>query len=260
LAGVTLVSDDVASLFAVPEGGWTAINKRVGLIWRFGRGNVSLFTRYLPTFGALAAASEQWKGSTFPGLVKQSGDIAGYSASAITSFTVLQAAIAGLDPHAPLPAAVQAQAQTTLDELATSSDTVAKNAKSLGDEVATFTTQNQIVDAALPSVHPSGGSDPVSQLAAAVVRNFISMVLPADTGEIDEAVGLVQGSWSAIVDDLANVTRGQIQITTQFLLSLDIASALLSWQHIRTEAQAFASFAGGQGQYLDGSYLDGLGG
>jgi hypothetical protein len=240
VAAITLASDDVASLFAVPADDWTAINKRVGLVW-LARNIVSSIERYLPTFPALETASQTWKDATFPGLVQQAGAIATYSGQAITGFTSLQSAIQGLDPNAPLPANVKTQAQTTLDGLATSSSTVAATAKSLGNDVAAFTSQNQIVDQKIHDYIGVLGSD--------------WTVLTAETDAVDQAVGLVRGSWSAIVDDLANVTSGQIQITTAFLLGLDIASALLSWQHIQVEAQAFASMAGGQGQYLDGSWV-----
>src|SRR5215212_5600620 len=127
MPAITLASEDVASLFAVPHSDWTAINKRVGVVWRDARPNPAIFDNALPDFPAFEAATEQWKNSTFPGLVDQSGDIATYSANAITSFTSLQTAIQGLDPSAPLPAPVQTQAQTTFDGLATSSSTVAGN-------------------------------------------------------------------------------------------------------------------------------------
>jgi hypothetical protein len=240
LAGITIASDDVASLFSIPEDDWTAINKRVGLVW-LARDIVTSIEQYLPNFPALETASQTWKDATFPALVQQAGAITTYSGQAISSFTTLQTATQALDPNAPLPPTVQSQAQTALDALAASSATIAASAKSLGDDVAAFTTQNQIVDAKINDYVGVLGSD--------------WTVLTAETESVDQAVGLVRGSWSAIVDDLRNVASGQITITTPFLLGLDIASALLSWQHIQAEAGAFATMAGGQGQYLDGSWV-----
>jgi hypothetical protein len=81
-------------------------------------------------------------------------------------------------------------------------------------------------------------------------------ILPS-TSKVSDASGLVRGHWHALTDDLANIARNPVTITTPFLMSLQIQSALLAWSNLKMQAVAFVAMAVGQDRYLTGQWLDG---
>jgi hypothetical protein len=235
-----LTSDELSSIFAVPEATWTSISKRVGTAFLL-RDIKNEIARTIPGFPALSDACDEWRTRTFPGLVAQAVALAGYCSSSIAAFAALQLSIAGLDPDQPLPPAVHAEAVAAIDKLhdATVARTVA--IAPLTSDVASFRSANAVADAQIETYVARLGPDWAP--------------LAAETGAVDDACGLVLGAWQAIDADLADLASGTFTITTQLLLSLGIASALLSWEHLIGEALAFPSMAAGQDKYLDGSWL-----
>ena len=238
--GSALTSGELSSIFSVPGATWTTISRRVGTAFLL-HDIEDEIARTIPGFPALAAACDAWRIRTFPGLVAQAGALVDYCASSIGAFGALQKSITGLGTDQPLPAAIHAAAVAAIGELhdATIARTLA--IAPLTSDVASFRRANAIADAQIESY------------VARLGPSWASLA-PA-TGAVDDACGLVLGAWQAIGADLADLASGSIAITSQLLLSLDIASALLSWRHLLDEAQAFASVAVGQERYLDGSWL-----
>ncbi len=239
---IQLTSDSLGSLFTVPESDWTAISKRVSLAI-LAKDIAESIAQYLPDFPTLVTVCEKWKYTTFSGLVTQSHNVSDYSKQAIKNFTELQNKIAGLNPDDDLPATIKQEAENTISQLAHSTDTLSNTTSDLYDQVNAFTMQNNIVDAKIDSYAAKLGSDWQS--------------IKTSSDKVDNAAGLVLGTWQSITDDLHNVTSGSIKITTAFLLNLDIQSAILAWQGLRNEADAFASMAKNQDQYLSGQWLNG---
>lgn len=235
-----LTDNGLGAIFTIPAADWTTISQRVGIVHLLADIENEV-ARTIAGFPALLTACEAWRTATFPGLVAQAASLAGLCTQSIGAFTALQQSIAGLAPDAPLPPALQTQASEAIDALHDSSVLAARQVSALAAAVASFRDANDVADAQLAVYAQRLGPDWVS-------------LVPSTTA-LGNATGLVDGSWSAITADLGELASGTIAITTELLLSLGIASALLSWTSLRDEAQAFASLADGQTAYLDGSWL-----
>lgn len=235
-----LASASLGSLFTIPADDWTALNRRVGLTY-LAHGIAPVIAEYLPSYAALDAACARWRSATFGALVAQSGALAQYASGAEASFTGVQTAIAGLPPGQQLPAPVLAQAGSAITALAASTATFNATFGSLCDDVLAFTSANAATDAQIDAYRQRLGPDWTA--------------LGPETDAVDRAAGLVLGTWQAMAHDLAAIAADPIEITTQFLLSLEIAAALRSWQGLQAEAVAFATMAQGQQQNLDGTWL-----
>lgn len=235
---VALTSDGAGSLFTIPAADWTAISTRVGLVW-LARDIVSSIEHYLPGFAALESACQKWKDATFPGLVAASDQIGAYCSDAIAHFEPVQPMIAKLDPNAPLPDDVARAVQAVIERLADEVAAIDQDTTSLGADVLAFTAVNNAVDAQIERFINVLGPD--------------WTVLTAESSAVDAATGRMLGAWSAIADDLRGIASGRVALTTPLLVGLNIASALLSWTHLCTEATEFASLAAGQAGYLAGS-------
>jgi len=236
----SLTSNSLGSLFTIPANDWTAVNQRVGLTY-LAHDVAPTIAQYLPSYPALDAACATWRDATFGALVTESGALAQYALSAETSFTGIQAAIAKLPPNQKLSPATLDQARSAIGTLAASTATLSTTFGGLRDDVLAFTSANAATDAQIDAYVRTLGPEWTA--------------LTAQTDALDRAAGLVLGTWQAMTHDLAAIAGDQIQITTQLLLSLEIASALLAWQNLQAEAAAFATMAGGQQKYLDGSWL-----
>ena len=239
-SSIALTSDSLGSLFVIPESDWTSISKRVGLTI-LAKDIAPSIARYLVDFPALETVCQKWKDTTFPGLIAQSENLSNYCVQARDSWTKLQQAISGLDPNRDLPPEVKREAEGVIGSLSQSTASLNQQFAPLSADVLAFTTQNQVIDSHITSYTDRLGPDWKS-------------INPSTTA-VDKATGLVMGAWQAISDDLNAIATGRIVMTTQLLLSLDIASALLSWEHLRDEAHDFASMAKGQEQYLSGQWI-----
>jgi hypothetical protein len=224
-----LTSDAMGDLFQVPESTWTTIDNRVNLT--FLAALEFAMAILIPTFRELLGACITWRYATFPQLVTLSQSVVDYAGQAISNFDALRQAIAGLDPDAALPPDVERQAKQVLGQLASSTGALDTQVAASASSVMAFAAVNQAVDAQ--------------------IEDYIAALGPAwqsiatEIGNVDRAVGSVEGAWMAIADDLSAIADDQITITLQFLLDLDIQVALRSWDDLRAEAKAFARFSGG---------------
>ncbi|MGO9319823.1 MAG: hypothetical protein ACLQBY_03325 [Solirubrobacteraceae bacterium] len=237
---ITLASAGTGSLFQVSEGNWTLISKRVGLAHLAEPIEVEVAKR-IPEFPALATACDRWRTATFSGIVTQAEELTANCTTSIQTFARLQHAIANLDPDESPPESICASIFAAISSLHQSTVTLSNAIVALAGEVTAFRSANDVVDAQIARFVQELGPDWVS--------------LASSTHAVEQAVGVVEGAWQAITADIGTIASGSIPITTQLLLSLGIASALLSWEHVREEAQAFPSMATGQTRYLDGSWL-----
>jgi hypothetical protein len=232
-----LTSEKVAQLFTVSESQWTAINKRVGHTV-YTKGIAGVITEMLPVFPQLEVVCDLWMSTTFPGLIAHSAALVTYADQSTQQFTDLQNALAALGTNTdPLPASLQLQALTALQNLQQSSNTLGAEFNELSQQVSNFASINNQIDVEILHYQSQFGPwwAPIG----------------AKLSEIDAATGQVQGVWSAITSDLQNALTlvSPAEITNSFLLGLDISVALSAWASIKTEATAFASMANGQTQY-----------
>jgi hypothetical protein len=79
-------------------------------------------------------------------------------------------------------------------------------------------------------------------------------ILPS-TRKVDDATGLVRGTWEALSSDLNALVSEPIDVNAPFLLSLQIDAALRAWTSLQAEAVAFGKLAANQEQYLSGAWL-----
>lgn len=235
-----LTSEALADVFTVPQSDWTAISKRVSLVM-LAEAIAGEIAQTLPEFPKLLSACRGWKAATFPGLVAQSRALADYAGDALVRFTALQGEVAELDPDCAPPAAVRATALAALSELAQRSATLQRAFESLSDALAAFTIENEVVDAQ------------VGAYAARLGPDWQSIAAPS--AALDQASGRVKGTWLAIASDLNRVAQGRIDITTAFLLDLELQVALNTWSSLRREARAFAALATDQERILSGAWL-----
>lgn len=235
-----LTSDALADVFTVPQSDWTAISKRVSLVI-LAEAIAGEIAQALPEFPKLLGVCRSWKATTFPGLVEQSRALADYAGEALIRFTALQGDVAGLDPNREPPAAVRATALVALSKLAQHSAALQNAFEPLSDALAVFTTENEVVDAQ------------VGTYAARLGPDWQSITAPS--AALDQAIGRVKGTWLAIASDLNRVVQGQIDITTAFLLGLELQVALNTWSGLRREASAFAALSADQERILSGAWL-----
>jgi hypothetical protein len=192
----------------------------------------------LPVFPQLEVVCDLWMSTTFPGLIAHSAALVTYADQSTQQFTDLQNALAALGTNTdPLPASLQLQALTALQNLQQSSNTLGAEFNELSQQVSNFASINNQIDVEILHYQSQFGPwwAPIG----------------AKLSEIDAATGQVQGVWSAITSDLQNALTlvSPAEITNSFLLGLDISVALSAWASIKTEATAFASMANGQTQY-----------
>ena len=237
---IHLVNESIGSLFTVPEGDWTQINKRVGLAL-LAKDISQQIARYLPDFPALVNVCESWKARTFPGLVQESATLPAYCVRAREDFSKLQQRLSGLDPNSPLPPNVKQEAESVIGKLAESSAPRERAFKDLSTDLAAFTSVNQLIDAKIKSYTDRLGPEWKSIDPAA--------------GAVSRASGLVLGAWLAITSDLSAVVSGRITVDSALLFGLEISSALLAWENVQREAEQFSHIAPGQDKFLNGQWL-----
>lgn len=235
-----LSSPCAGQLFTIAVSDWTAISKRVGLTIL--AQDISQFiAQRLPSFPALESACQAWSATTFPSLVSHASQVTVYCDQSTASFGRLKSTLATLNPDDALPENVRLQAVQALSALATSTINLSSECNNLALQVRAFLAVNEIVDKQI--------LDYEKQLGAGWPS------LEAQRMTLEAALGHVVGGWQAISDDLSAIAAQKIPITITLLLSLEIQSALLSWQNLRAEAVAFAALAQGQQQFLSGAWL-----
>jgi hypothetical protein len=226
MAVFTLTNPDIGSLYTIPSEDWAAIRERVELCL-FAENIQTFIAQTLPDFPALVVVCKTWQSSTYPGLIEGATNLAQYSADAITSFTQLQDAIKDLKPNDPLPPPVKSMAEEAFGALDRTTAPLSSSFGTLSDQLIAFDTVNGVVDSQ------------VGRYRAQLGDHWTSIA--AENAAVEKATGKVLGAWLAISNDLDLVVRDPDMITTQFLLDLQIASAIRTWQQIQAEATAFAS-------------------
>jgi hypothetical protein len=237
-----LTSEELGNVVVVPQGDWTVINQRVGLTL-LAENIASTIGQFLPGFPELVPVCRMWKDRTFAELIDHTRQLEAQAAAAIRDFGALQAELDTLGFNDPLPDALRRQAEAAIGALAKSTAELSVRFDRISADVTEFTIRNRVVD------------QNIEQYRRMLGPNWQS-ILPS-TSKVSDASGLVRGHWHALTDDLANIARNPVTITTPFLMSLQIQSALLAWSNLKMQAVAFVAMAVGQDRYLTGQWLDG---
>jgi hypothetical protein len=208
-----------AALFAVPGEDWAAIEHRVDSAISLD-GISHEVSQYLPGFEALVRVCKAWRAQTRPGINESAQSLVRYCGVAITQFEQLRTAVAG-----PLTPQLQQQVRDTLNALSQQTAPLSAQVQRSSGQVADFADVNAAVDA-----H---------------VNQYISMLGPEwrsilpQASRLDNASGLVRGVWQALNSDLNALVTQQLDVTDQFIASLEIDSALAGWGNLRSEAEAY---------------------
>ncbi len=223
-AGIALIQPSLGATFQIPKTDWIATNN---FIW----GTASYGIPTPPTGDPVtwAPVSQEckdtfatWSESTYVSFVNQAGSLAGACQTNLASLKSLQQLVGGLEPDEPPPPAVQKAAGTALEGFCSEAQTQATAFSAFGTEiqkVAAFIIEfEQAVLAWMPDWFPTAPS--ASALA--------------------QTTGLLQGAWSALADDLEALAVPPEQITTAFLLSLELDAGVLGWSDLGNEAQWFS--------------------
>lgn len=228
----------MGDLFTVPEDDWVAISKRVGYAIKLS--NIAdQVTQFLPGFRALVTACVTWRDSTFPAIASNAVSLRDYSKQAVTEFTDLKAKI-GPD-GANLSPQVKDLVVATLHRLSEQTTPLNNQFRTVAGQIADFTDLNRAVDAQVDAFVNKLGPQWHSILSS--------------TGKVDDATGLVRGTWEALSADLNALVSEPIDVDEPFILSLQIDSSLLAWVNLQGEANRFGTVVANQQQYLTGAWL-----
>jgi hypothetical protein len=230
-----LAHPTTAEIFTIPAADWTAINKRVGTVLVL-EPLGAIVSKTLPGYPALLTSSKSWVNTTYDGLVSQSRALADYAGRAISTFGDLSAAVKQVPAGATPPPPLQELTAAVLAALAESTGPLAAAFNSLSGQVQEFLTANKAVDA---------------EFAAAEGAELGVYWAPvaAQLALLENAAGRVMGDWNAITSDLATLQRPAVDVTMEFIESLQLDAAVVAWTAVRTEAAAFAATVAGQKQY-----------
>jgi len=231
VARIQLTSDSIGSLFTIPEGNWTAIDRRVDLVL-LAKDAAALIAQTIPPFPALVAQCEVWRAATLPGVLAQSQSLAAWASAAMADFAELQRRMAGLNEMDPLPPETHRFAECAMQGLATSTRVQKDHFDPLLAGVREFASRNMAVDAIVDRNVRKLGPEWKS--------------LAAESAGLQQASGKVLGGWQALSHDLDQVAAGKFTLDVPFLLDLEIAVAVRSWENIAREAAAFPAKAAGR--------------
>jgi len=206
-------------LFTVPAEDWNAIGQRVDAAISLS-GIAKRVTQYLPGFDALVRACQDWNGQTQPAIGAAADVLAQYCDTAITAFEQLRTDVSG-----PLTPLVQQHVVDALAALSARSTPLNGQFHRLSAQIADFADINKAVDAQ------------VERYVAKLGQDWRS-ILP-QTSRVDDAAGRMRGVWEALGADLNALVSEHIDVTAEFIVGLQIDSALTGWAGLRSEAQSF---------------------
>lgn len=230
-----LTNNDLGQLYSIPEEDWTAINKRVGAT-AAASGIANYIENYIPEFPNLIHVCELWKTQTFNGLINQSAAISQYTGTAVNRFQTLLNVISTISPsETQVPEAVKEQTRQALIELSSTTTDLCKVNSEVNIQISNFLAINVKVDAQMLRFREKLGIfwEPLGQTIT----------------RVENATGLVTGSWLAIATDLENYAKLSPSVTMPFILQLDIEAAIVSWKSLQAEANAFMQISKNQKQY-----------
>jgi hypothetical protein len=219
-----LASASLADLFTVPASDWAAIQRRVSVVL-LATTVVADIQQALPHFPDLLVACQAWQATTLPAIREQSQQLHAYAADAQRQFGPLADAIDALDPNAPLPPAVRAQAETALAALQQATTRISASFNALREPISNFHLVNGQVDTEL--------------LRYQDLVAFFGDAITQATRTLDNATGRVQGDWNAISDDLRPLTSDQVDLTLAILASLGLRQDLAIWASIEQQTSEF---------------------
>ena len=230
-----LASNSLSQLFTIPTGDWTMINKRVGIVL-LAADIQDYISQYIPGYKDLLKSSQLWQSSTFNNLIKQSQALAEYASTAIDGFSRLNQRVKEIvKTNSFVPEDLKSQTLLLLNRLNEETLGLAGQFNISSAQVITFLNNNVVVDSQM-----SASKGKFDVFWAPISQNITSL---------ESAAGLVTGEWQAISDDLKNTLSVTIDVTLTFLESLNIDAAIVCWQNVLTEAQAFPTMVAGQEQF-----------
>lgn len=239
MAPIPQANSNAVALFTVPETIWTPISKRVGLTVLAG-GEVSNIVKELPQLPNLITACQAWTGTTVPGMVSLSTDIASFATAAAVSLSQLNYSISQ-----------EAQGATVSK---TGADLVTSAFAALAQQAAPLIAQCNALEAQIQAF----GAE--NQTADSNYQMFYWMIGPNwpvlgnSIPTVGQATSEAMAAWQAISDDFNAVTAGSIQSMRPSLLSSELQQAIQSWMTIAGAASAFTLATLGQQQYLSGAW------
>jgi hypothetical protein len=237
-----LVHEDLSALFAVPAEDWTTIDYRAGTAlavqWSIAHQQQFLYSEppqtgpirsfhvtapflvtppAMPTLPPLAAAAQQWIGTTRPSIASAATEVATVSGLIVDLLSELKKDVDG--GHSPTAEPFQKIQDFAADQ--------AQRFSALIPPMLAFRDSNNETETWAANYTENGHGNIVVNL----FRSNVSAL------SVWNAVSAVQGAWSALRDDLGSVGPGTFD---PILWSLEIAAAITAWQQIGAEAAAFA--------------------
>jgi len=217
-----LINENGADLFTIPNESWVVINQWVGEIFT-GRGFVPVLTKVLPAYPAGLKSCELWTTKTYPQLILQSEKLSTYAKQAIDDFSDLNTKVKSIR-ETPVPVAIQHQTIAVLDALIKRTAPLAKDFSILENQLSDFLTAN-------------------IQLRKQMDTEIEAAFFEKETLVFEQALRRLNGTWLALYDDLRNVNSTPIDPTLPFIESLNIDAAIIQWENIQKEAEAFPIMA-----------------
>ena len=225
---VELVLANQAAMFTVPKSDWEVIDARVEAALSVAP-IADEVAKTIHNIHDLIRVCTLWRNSTFYELQTLAGQTSSTAILATTSYQMLANITAQLEPNQPLTEEQKAQVVKVFDGVSQSVNGLYDELQPLSDKITEFVQVNSITDAELEKIKESLGPD-------------WSSIAP-ETTDVGRANNLLRGAWGAVAADLSALARGEIPITTPFMLSLDLQSAILGWESVGAEASEFIAEA-----------------
>lgn len=217
------------SPFELPASLWTLISQRVYFVNDITRGGPYTPFKNLGTFPALAAATAEWRTSTFKRLAALASTIQQHGRTTVPQLYDQLAAA--------LTSGSRTDAVNALAAVKKEVDRIASEAASVALLVTPFHKANAAFD---------------RELAKQPESAWLSLV--ARPKEVDEAVGKLQGDWQAIAHDLQSVSDALAHDAGD-MLPVDVIVAKGSWATYAGEIDAFSRGAAQQERVIDGRFI-----
>ncbi len=224
-----LINKNGADLFVISKAAWSAMNTRVGEVLA-GTLIPKAVVKEISVYPKLLSSCDLWKNTTFPQLISQSERMSLYARTAAEDFKDLNAKVK-LVKGTSLPKNLQLETVKVLSTLQRNTMLLATGFETIESQLSDFLTYNKACDKALMAyVEKSGSSLALNSLES-------------DIASFEKALSGLKGTWMALANDLSNGMKAPIDVTLPFIESLNIDAAVIQWENIVQEAQAFPSMA-----------------
>ena len=233
MAEFHLVGKHMVATFTLPREDWSAIDTRIAAALSL-EPIADTVVHTLPNYRELLEVCKSWQSDTWPSMIAQAQAIADLSSVTMTSYQLLDDYIKKLDDYIkklddsrPLTDDEKDHVHKIINPLSAAFSSRQSALEDVDDALVHFSNVNQNTDARLQSIKGALGPE--------------WTMIGTETSAIDQAVGAMRGDWGAVVDDFQALSDGKLEMTTAFLLDLSLESAILGWQNLGQEAQAFAA-------------------